>query len=93
MTKRILRYVLQPGLTELQIPGPATPLRAEFKPGTDELSLWMLVSDGERESRRFSVVATGEEFEDGGDHVYVSTAILAHSPLGALVFHVFEVRP
>lgn len=88
MSLRILKYPIPANsFFELELPKPARILSIQEQKG--ELMLWAAGQEGGRtEKRRFTILCTGERFEDPVNQlVYLTT--VQH---GILVLHIFEVR-
>lgn len=88
MSRRIYRYALSEGVSEIKMPKGAKILHAGFQSARKEFSVWAAVEpDKKLETRWFHVYPTGVLLPAEKHMRFIASTIL---PDGFHVFHIFE---
>ena len=90
MLKKVYKYVIDdPQGTSMNLPANAEILTIGLQYG--KINIWAEVPETwEKNERIFCAIATGERF-DKSCHRYVGTVQVPSTPLGELVWHIYEV--
>lgn len=91
---RVFRYLVDPGLCEVQMPASAKVLSFGYQKSRQRFSLWALVNreDLYPIARKFLFVDTGHEFpklDDGFELMFIGSVVMDD---GFHVFHLFEIK-